>query len=341
MKVLQLIASPIQGGMEKHVAELSNGINESDIQVVVIADKSYAPYLDQNIQLIELNFKLSRRNPILLISLYMLIRKIRPDIIHCHGGKASQLIATLKPIIESKCISTVHNIKNNTNYLSKFDQIICVSNYITQSLPKEWKARTIYNGIKKPRIISQDEKNKLRKEFGVSPSEFIWIAVGRLVIAKGFNQLIKAMEQVTGTLIIIGEGTERSNLEELINSLNLRSRVILIGHRDNAQEIIQCADQLVISSLREGFSYVFLEAMLTNTPVISSDVPVPNEILPKELIYPIGSHIELAKLMKKSQENPYNLTDIMKECNRLMTIESMVNATTSLYLETSNRDNSK
>lgn len=333
MKVVQLVASPKQGGMEKHVVELSNGINQLNTEVVVIADKSFAPYLNKSIKLIEIDFKRSRYNPFLLISILRLIKKINPDIIHCHGGKASQIISLLKPLLKYKCISTIHGIKKNVGYLKNFHHIIGVSNYIKNRLPKSWISTTIYNGIEKPKIITSSHKEKIKSSLNIPSSSFLWVAVGRLVPVKGFDQIIKAMQQVNGHLIIVGDGPEYSHLQELIETLSLGSRVTLTGHRNDAQEIIQCADQLIISSLREGFSYVFLEAMLTHTPVIASDVPVANEVLPKELIYPIGNHEELAKLMNRALSQPYNLKDIMDNCNTLMTLDSMVKATYNLYLK--------
>ncbi len=120
MKVVQLVASPKQGGMEKHVVELSNGINQLNTEVVVIADKSFAPHLNKSIKLIEIDFKRSRYNPFLLISILRLINKINPDIIHCHGGKASQIISLLKPLLKSKCISTIHGIKKKCWVFEKF-----------------------------------------------------------------------------------------------------------------------------------------------------------------------------------------------------------------------------
>ncbi len=217
--------------------------------------------------------------------------------------------------------------------MKNFHHIIGVSNYIKNRLPKSWISTTIYNGIEKPKIITSSHKEKIKSSLNIPSSSFLWVAVGRLVPVKGFDQIIKAMQQVNGHLILVGDGPEYSHLQELIETLSLGSRVTLTGHRNDAQEIIQCADQLIISSLREGFSYVFLEAMLTHTPVIASDVPVANEVLPKELIYPIGNHEELAKLMNRALSQPYNLKDIMDNCNTLMTLDSMVKATYNLYLK--------
>lgn len=342
MKIIQLIASPYKGGMEKHVIELSNSLTSFGNEIIVIGDSSLVPFLKDRVQLIELDFTKSRHNPVLLYSIFKLIRKIKPDILHCHGGKASRIISTLKPLLICRCITTVHGIKNSVKYLHKFDHIICVSHFIRNRLPNKSKSTTIYNGINKFNQLSKIQKEKIKIDLKIPPDKFIWLAVGRLVKVKGFDQIIKAMKNNNGYLIIIGDGPERSTLENLIDDYNLRNRVNLLGHRDDVPEIIQCADQLIISSLREGFSYVFLEAMFAKTPVIASDVPVANEILPKKMIYPVGDFNKLSQIMLRELQTKSDMSEIMNRCYKELSIENMTRKTNNLYIKTleKTKDNS-
>ena len=341
MKVVQLVASPYKGGMEKHVIELSNSLTSFGNEVIIIGDSSLAPFLNKRVRLIELNFNKSRYNPVLLYTIFKLIRKIKPDILHCHGSKASIIISTLKPLLTCKCITTVHGIKKNVKYLYKFDHIICVSNFIKTRLSEETKSTTVYNGINKFTQLSNIQKEHIKIDLKIPSDKFIWVAVGRLVKVKGFDQIIKAMNNNNGYLIIVGDGPERSSLENIIDDYNLRNSVKLLGHRDDVPEIIQCADQLIISSLRDGFSYVFLEAMFAKIPVISSDVPVANEILPEEMIYPVGDFNKLSEIMLREFYKKSDMSEIMNRCYNELSIDNMTRKTNNLYIETleNNKEN--
>lgn len=331
MKITQVVAGNFAGGMEKHVVELANSLSQKGTDILVIADPSFAPYLDSPVKFIAFNFQRNRYNPSLLLSLLSILKRNPCDIIHCHGNKASIIVSMLKPLLKSKLFTTVHNFKHKTYFLKNFNQIITVSNAIRRNLPKNLPITTIYNGIKPVQLASAADLNALKKSLDLNPSEFIWVCVGRLVKAKGFDQVIRAMREVRGSLLILGEGPERDVLEILIDQLQLQDRVKLLGHKKDAWRYIQCADHMIIPSNKEGFSYVFAEAMLAKTPIISADVPVANEILPQKLIYPVGDDLALANLMRTVQSVPYDFSEIFQQCQELFTLEKMAKMTFEAY----------
>ncbi|GAA0697899.1 glycosyltransferase family 4 protein [Marinobacterium maritimum] len=317
--------------MEKHVIELSNALAAAGHEVVLLTDPSYAPFIQEGVELIPFNYQRSRYSPRLLFSLLKALRKLDPEIIHCHGSKAAQLVSTLDSALHVPMVATVHGIKKRLKFLRRFDAVIGVSKHITRMLSHTPNAVTIYNGIRTPEIISRSEQARLKQSLSIAPDDFLWVAVGRLAPVKGFDLLLEAMPQVDGHLLLLGDGPERASLEAQAESLGIRPRITFAGHRDDAQRLLQCADQVVISSLREGFSYVFLEAMLTRTPVISTDVPVANEILPPELICKTGSSDALAALMQRVQRSPVDLTGIMTDCAEHMTLDNMARSVQELY----------
>ena len=338
MRVVQLVASPVQGGMEKHVIELSNALAKSGHDVILLTDPSYAPFINEDIQLVPFHYQRSRYSPRLLLSLLKTLKKLAPDIVHCHGSKAAQLVSTLRFAMPATTVATVHGIKKRLQFLRHFDAVIGVSQHITRMLPPGTNALTIYNGIQTPEVLSRTERSRLKQSLNIPPDEFLWVAVGRLAPVKGFDLLVTALQQVSGHLLLVGDGPERTALEARSESLGIRQRITFAGHRHDAQRLLQCADQVVISSLREGFSYVFLEAMLTRTPVISTDVPVANEILPAELICKTGSSDALATLMRQVQGSPVDLTEIMNDCAAHMTLDNMALAVGELYWRLKSHD---
>lgn len=113
----------------------------------------------------------------------------------------------------------------------------------------------------------------------------IILGVGRLVAVKNFELLIRAFAQFSGrqrdfVLVILGEGEERSSLEKLIETLQLKDRVILPGHRSNPWVWMKHSALFTLSSDYEGWPNVLIEALVLGTPIVSTDcVSGPSEIL--------------------------------------------------------------
>ncbi len=74
------------------------------------------------------------------------------------------------------------------------------------------------------------------------------------------------------TLVIIGDGSGRKELENYIAKHNLQDNVILIGQLPDAGKYISAFDIFVLPSLKEGFPWVILEAMAARVPIIASNV---------------------------------------------------------------------
>lgn len=104
------------------------------------------------------------------------------------------------------------------------------------------------------------------------------VAMGRLVPAKGFKQLINAFAEVAFTrpnwaLYIYGEGPLRGELERQAELVGLKSRIHLVGRTEQPWHELNKAQLFVLSSQYEGFPNALLEAMALGLACISVDCP--------------------------------------------------------------------
>ncbi len=166
--------------------------------------------------------------------------------------------------------------------------LVFVSNGIRENMIKwipkadvtNWKV--IYNIFDE----SLYQKNLLMQEWTERAFSFpVVIAVGRLSQEKGFDILLSAHAKILQkglqhNLLILGEGPERKNLENLRQKLSLQETVYLPGFVPNPIDYMKKATVFILSSRNEGFGMVLLEAMAAGIPIISTNCPSgPGEIL--------------------------------------------------------------
>ncbi len=115
---------------------------------------------------------------------------------------------------------------------------------------------------------------------------------------KNYSFLIKATPEILKLnpkikILIIGDGPERKELENLIIELRLQNSVLLIGDLPDAYRFLKAFDLFTLTSRYEGMSITLIEAMQAGLPLITSDVGGAKEMLNDEnLIYKLDNKKE-------------------------------------------------
>lgn len=148
--------------------------------------------------------------------------------------------------------------------------IHCVSKGIQENLIAKYKIKnthTIYNlfdfeGIRKNAF----EPININQEFIIN--------IGHLNFQKNQKDLIKAyaiMRQkgIKELLVLVGDGSERKNLELLAKDLRIDAFVIFVGRQKNPYKYLKKAKLYVSSSLYEGLPAVLIESLILDTPIVS------------------------------------------------------------------------
>lgn len=153
------------------------------------------------------------------------------------------------------------------------DKVICVSRELADSLKDKLdiESEVIHNMVadsfftgSMPSSMPQDRK-------------FVkFISVGSLIESKGFDVIISALCNSRYLnkcqLSIIGGGPEESNLQALIFQNELQDRVKLLGMKspEEVEELMASSDCFILTSRRETFGIVYIEAMAKGKPVIAT-----------------------------------------------------------------------
>ena len=335
LRIQIIVLSDFKGGMEYHVKQLASNFISKGHKISLICGKGFFSPDLTGVEIVEINASANRYNPHLLYKVYRAIQKFQPDILHCHGGKAARVVSLIPGTKQTKYVSTVHGIKRISSFYQKFDMCIGVSKAVTELVSAQnIPCKTVYNGLSVPDPAGLNDETS--KKLSDMPEGFTWIAVGRLVPVKGFDLALRALAKTKHNLVIIGDGPEARVLKQLTSDLQLENRVKFLGHIGQVWDLYLFADATLITSLREGFSYVFLESMMVNRPVLSTDVPIANEVLPDQYICQSRSPDQLSFLMEElAKQGPEKSiqSEEMKFCQKELTESSMIDKTETLYKE--------
>lgn len=207
-------------------------------------------------------------------------------------------------------ISQEHSYIDTPSYIKKVRKSFKYIDYLvvmTEGAKQKYEHWLMYEK-KSPKIVcipnmidaTQDE------EICDIPSKNI-ISVGRLEKVKDFESLIDAFHIVSKrfpeyTLTIVGEGSDRRNIESKIKSYNLEDKVILKGRLSSEQvkEEMLKSCLFVLTSRSESFSLVLCEAMAVGLPCISFDIDMgPREIIQENMTGFLVRNRSIQRLSKR------------------------------------------
>jgi glycosyltransferase involved in cell wall biosynthesis len=228
--------------------------------------------------------------------MYGALKREEPDVVISSMFSPNAIVRSLKPFFDYKVITREHNtydekrwyhrvIDHALSFLS--DAIVAVSSDVADFAARQariprHKFTVINNGVELDVIdayiaTSGPDISRVRSELGLSGDEKFILNVARLKPTKDHTLLLDAFKiflerHPNYHLVIAGDGSERPAVEKRIKTLGLSKRAHLLGYRSDIYAWFAAADMFVLSSKREGFPNVALEAAAFGLPIVSTDV---------------------------------------------------------------------
>ncbi|MEK7579458.1 MAG: glycosyltransferase [Patescibacteria group bacterium] len=307
-KILYVITKSVWGGAQRYVFDLVTEFqNEYEIVVACGGDGPLIKRLHEkgvrtiSIEAFQRDVNLKKEFQS-FFELWRTFRKERPDIVHLNSSKAGGLGALAARLAGvNRIIFTSHGLPFEedrplsqkipiwlatwiTFFLSHQVILISTRNFSRAGEMPFLKKKVclIHNAILPPSFeIKEKAREVLADKAGASFTSLekkLWIGtIAELTKNKNLMNLIHAVHTLVKkgadiTLIIIGDGELKENLEKEIRECTLESHVFIVSIPVDAGRYIPAFDIFSLVSLKEGYPYVLLEAAAAGIPVVGSNV---------------------------------------------------------------------
>ena len=300
IKVLQMIASMYMGGSQAMIMNLYRNIDRNKIQFDFVVDHpeydSYASEIESLGGKVYTMPVFNGRNFNQVKKAWNELFLEHPEykILHSHARSYASIYLPVASKNGVKTIIHSHNTSNGTGIKAM------VKN--TLQYPLRYQA-DYYFGCSKDagrwlfgnKIVNSDRfyvlnnaidalsfrfnediRNKYRKDYNIN-NETIYIQVGSLTDQKNhvftidiFNKLSKINKNIK--LYIVGTGNNQKMIERRIKEYDLEDKIILLGRRNDVNNLLQMADCYIMPSIYEGLSVAAIEAQASGITCLLSDV---------------------------------------------------------------------
>lgn len=283
------------------------------------------------------------------------------DVIHAHDWLVANVATALKRSYQIPIVSTIHATEagrnsgihddtqryiNDTEWMLTYEssEVIVNSNYMKNELQRLFglpyeKINVIPNGVNMNLFNGVERDYNFRRKYAMDHEKII-LFMGRLVYEKGIQHVIAAMPKILegyrdSKLVIAGKGGMMDELKAQVQTLGISEKVCFAGYLNGkeVQKMYKAADISVFPSTYEPFGIVALEAMLSENPVVVSDIGGLNEIVEHrengmkaycgnpnsfadsilELLYDHKLGADITKKAKNKVRNEYNWSKIAQD----------------------------
>jgi len=272
-----------------------------------------------------------------LYELYRILKREKPFIVHSHTPKAgiismlaakfAQVPFRLHTVAGLPLMEATGNKRKLLDFVEKLTYQCATNVYpnskglydfiVANKFADKTKLKVLANGSSNgintnyfdSNLISSEHKTLLVEYLNISPTDFVFIFVGRLVADKGINELIKSFNAISenynnAKLILVGSFEEELDPlnSDTLQIINENLNILSVGFQQDVRSYFAISDCLVFPSYREGFPNVVMQAGAMGLPSIVSDINGCNEIIEEGIngvIVPVKDDYALYNSMER------------------------------------------
>jgi glycosyltransferase involved in cell wall biosynthesis len=233
------------------------------------------------------------------VSLWILIRREKPDIVHTHSSKAGFLgrwaawLAGVPFIVHTPhghvffghfdpMMSRIFLLVEKITALIT-DCMVALTegeknDYVELSIIQPERIDIIHSGVDIDLYMeTQVNIENKKRSIGLNPKSLVVGTVGWLLPIKGPMHLLNAMIKIWQSLsdvqlVYVGKGDQEEVLKQQAMKMGVSDKVKFLGWRDDVHEIMPVFDLFALPSLNEGMGRVLVEAMAAGKAIVASNV---------------------------------------------------------------------
>lgn len=327
MNLLELNLSPAYGGLELHTRDFSQWLSQKkDCRLFLALQKNtrLADALKRlDVPTLYYSSECGKLPLISAIRLAKYITEKQIDVVHVHWKNDLPLVALAKRLSKHQ-FKFVHTRQMNLPagkqdpyhrfIYNSLDCFIAITDYLLNNAKKRLplakdKITRVYYGTRVPSTVTADRMDELKSKFQIGDTFTVGL-FGRISEFKGQHLLIEAVQilKEQGIIIdafIIGEAFEKDYfnfLKAKIVTLGTDDQIHFMDFYKNPHELMACFDCIVLTTQKETFGLVLIEAMQVGVAVIGSDAGGVPEIIDHEdtgLLFEPMSAQSLAAAIKR------------------------------------------
>lgn len=286
MKILHLIEELGGGGKERRLVELLKGLSkDADFEIHLVLTKTSNYYPEVNLLPIKIHQLNGFSNIAIIRQYFLLLKKVKPNIVHSWSFKTSFYISILKPLFSFKFIvgfigdtfgfSKLKAIVGKQIIFRNADIIVSNSQIgLNAYKVVKNKGKVIHNGFD-PIRISKNETNNLQELGVITPLNIVMLA--NVTPYKNYQLFIDIAEHFVNQrydITFISIGKIQPAFEKLTKPYadNKHPKIKFLGFKDDVNELIKHCDIGLLCTYTEGISNSIMELMANGVPVITNDL---------------------------------------------------------------------
>lgn len=304
-RIMHIAQAP--GGVERYLYTLLKKMNRDKYENILVLSQNYDlkkfEDLASKVECVEMYREINPLNEIkAIVHIRELIKKYKPDIVYMHSSKAGATSRIANIGLNNISVYNAHGwsfnmrcrpAKQNVYALIErllapmCTKIVAISDYEKESALKRHicnsdKIEVVYNGIDFDEY--ETEAVVERSSLKIPQDAYVVGMVGRLARQKAPDVFVRCAQKIKNEIpnaffVIVGNGNEQQQTEELISKLKLADSFLITDWVENPLDYIRNFDVAMLLSRWEGFGLVLPEYMLLGKPIVATKVDaIPNII---------------------------------------------------------------